>query len=86
MAVFKASGKGDLHRIRGMITLEYENEEMARAIYESIDVDNYQFLDCTVKGNKLICETRAEKASKLLHTLDDLLACIIVAEEVYRTS
>ena len=86
MAVLKASRKGDLHWIKGNIILEYENEEMARAIYESINVDNYQFLDCKVEGNKIMCEAQAEKPSKLLHTLDDLLACIIVAEEVYRTS
>ena len=86
MAVLKASGKGNLHWIKGKIILEYENDRMAKAIYESINVDNYQFLDCKVEGNKILCESRAEKPSKLLHTLDDLLACIIVAEEVYRTS
>jgi len=86
MAVLKASGKGNLHWIKGKIVLEYESEEMARAIYESINVDNYNFLECKVEENRIQCEARAEKPSKLLHTLDDLLACIIVAEEVYRTS
>ncbi len=84
MAVLQEAGEGDLHRIRGRIIFSYESESMAKAIFESIKVDNYQYVKCRVENEKIICEATSSKASKLLHTLDDLISCVIVAEEVYR--
>jgi len=84
MAVFEETGKGNISRIRGKLVFEYESEEMAKAIFESIKVDNYQYVKCRVEKEKIICEAESIKASKLLHTLDDLISCVIVAEEVYR--
>jgi tRNA threonylcarbamoyladenosine modification (KEOPS) complex Pcc1 subunit len=86
MALLQENGQGNIPWIKGQIIMEYPTEDMAKAIFESIEVDNYQYVNCRVERNKIICEAKAEKASKLLHTLDDLLACIIVSEEVYRTS
>jgi len=84
MAVLKETGKGNISRIKGKLVFEYENEKMARAIFESIKVDNYQYVKCMLEGRNIICEAESLKASKLLHTFDDLISCVIVAEEVYR--
>ncbi len=84
MAVLKETGEGNLHRIRGEIVFSYESSEMAKAIFESIRVDNYQYVKCRLENEKIVCEAESSKASKLLHTLDDFISCVIVAEEVYR--
>ncbi len=85
MAVLSQNGSGDIHWIGGKILIKYDSDDMARAVFESIGVDNYQYVHCSLNGSIISCEARSTSASKLLHTLDDLLACIIVAEEAYRT-
>jgi len=84
--ILQETGKGDIPWLTAEIRLEYESEEMAKAIFQSIEVDNYKFVECTLQGNRVVCRARAESPSKLRHTIDDLLACVLVAEEVYRTS
>ncbi len=84
MGLFQKNGKRDLPRIRARIELEFENEDKAERILRSIEVDNYEFIKCHREGCKIICESSACKATSLLHTLDDFLACIILSEEVYR--
>ena len=85
MDVLQENGKGDIPRITGEIEFQYDSEDMARAIHSSISVDNYQFVRCERRGKRIRCVASAETPSKLLHTIDDLLACVIVAEESYRT-
>ncbi len=84
MAVLKENGSGNISGIDGSIVIEYESEEMAKAVFESINVDNYQYVHCSLEGRRIICSSSSFRASQLLHTLDDLLSCIIVAEGVYR--
>ena len=62
MALLQENGERNIHWIKGKIILEYENEDAARAVFESINVDNYQYVHCSVKGRKIICEARAERA------------------------
>lgn len=85
MAVLPQDGQGDIPWIGGKILIEYDSEDMARAIFKSINVDNYKYVHCFLNGRTVCCEAKSTSASKLLHTMDDLLACIIVAEEAYRT-
>ena len=84
MAVFKETGEGNISRIKGKVVFEYGSEKMAQTIFKSIKVDNYQYVKCTLESRNIICEAESTKASKLLHTFDDLISCVIVAEEVYR--
>lgn len=85
MDVLKEDGKRNLHRITATLILDYENEDMAKSILRSIEVDNYNFVKCEYKDKKIICEAKSDKVSSLIHTLDDLLSCIITAEEVYHS-
>lgn len=65
-------------------TLEflYEDESKARNIFESVDVDNYGFVDATVSGNRIVSRIRARSLQSLLHTLEDYLSCISIAEKI----
>ncbi len=84
MALLQETGKGDIPGLISELEFHYDDEDMARAIFKAIEVDNYQFVRCRLEGRKIMCRVEGEKPSKLLHTIDDLLACLIVAEEAYR--
>lgn len=62
----------------------YETEKEAEAIVKAVEVDNYQFVKTTLEGKKVISDVEAKSISSLIHTLDDFLACVGVAEKVVR--
>jgi tRNA threonylcarbamoyladenosine modification (KEOPS) complex Pcc1 subunit len=70
--------------IEATITLGYNDERMARAIYLAILPDNGPYVDSELGRDTIILHARAATAASLRHTLDDLLSCIRVAEEAIR--
>ncbi len=86
MDILPENGKGDIHRIGARLILEFEDEEKAERILRSLEVDNYQYIKCHREGRRIVCESSSDKPSSLLHTLDDFIACVIVSDEVYRST
>jgi tRNA threonylcarbamoyladenosine modification (KEOPS) complex Pcc1 subunit len=64
------------------LTLEFESEEKARKVHRSIQADDLGFVKSTVKGRTLEAVVESKSVSSLLHTLDDYLACVSVADEI----
>lgn len=64
------------------ITLEYKDEETTDYILKSIKVDNLDFVNSKKSKNKLITHIESNSISSLLHTLDDYLACVSIAEKI----
>ncbi len=64
------------------LEFSYETEKEAEAIVKAVEVDNYQFVKTTLEGKKVISDVEARSISSLIHTLDDFLACVGVAERV----
>lgn len=64
------------------IEMDLENEAQAQAILKAIELDNGPYAKATIDGRtiRLACEARSMPS--MLHTLEDLLACIRVAEEM----
>ena len=64
------------------IVMDLENEAQALAVMKAIELDNGQYAKASVEGKsiRVVCETRSMPS--MLHTLEDLLACIRVAEEM----
>ncbi len=85
MAVLKENEKGTVSWITATIVLEYPTNDTAKKILKSVEVDNYNFVRCKVEKNKIRCRVESPTVSSLLHTIDDFLSCIILAEEVYRS-
>lgn len=69
-------------KIKCKLEFEYESEKDAEAIAKSVEVDNYQFVKTTLDGKRIISIAESESIPSLIHTLDDYLACISVAEKV----
>jgi aspartokinase-like uncharacterized kinase len=65
-------------------TLEfvYPDEKKAQHILRTVDVDNYGYVEAVVEGSKLISKIEAKNLKSLLHTLDDYLSCITIAEKM----
>ncbi len=64
------------------LELKYDDERTAKAVSKAVDVDNYQFVTSKLEGDKIISKIESNSISSLIHTLDDYLACVSVAEKV----
>jgi hypothetical protein len=63
-------------------TLEYDSPEEAEANAASLEPDSQGYLDITVEGCAVIAVARAETIPSLLHTVNDFLSCLSVAEKI----
>jgi len=68
-------------RPRCVIELEFGSEASARAVFEATNVDNDDFVQARLEGNKLIAEMEGGSLDSLRRTLDDYLACLNAAEK-----
>lgn len=69
-------------KIRCKIELNYNDKRSAEIIYKSIKMDDEDFVKSYLCDKKIIAEIESPSIGSLLHTLNDYLACISVAEEV----
>lgn len=66
------------------ITLSFEDAATAQAVARAVSLDDEGYIRTTQRGRTLVATASAEGAMSLLHTLDDYLACISVAERTAR--
>jgi tRNA threonylcarbamoyladenosine modification (KEOPS) complex Pcc1 subunit len=69
-------------KIRCTVAIDYSDRKKTEAILHSTEVDNLGFIHSWTDGNKLKAVIEADSVSSLIHTLDDYLACVSVAEKV----
>jgi len=64
------------------LTIEFDSKEKTDKVLRSIKVDDFNFVLSKRKGNKIETKIESKSVSSLIHTLDDYLACISVAEKI----
>ena len=64
------------------MVFEYKNKKNAESIAKSIKVDNYIFVKTKTKDNKIMSEIESDSIPSMLHTIDDYLSCVGVAENI----
>ena len=65
------------------LTIEYPNKDIAETILNSLRVDDVSFVKSTLnQKTQLHVTITAQTLASLLHSLDDYLACLTVAERV----
>ena len=69
-------------KITGDLTFIYDNEENAKLVFESLDVDNENFLKSQLRDNKIEYNVDSEKLGTFLAIVDDLIASEIVVEKI----
>ena len=69
-------------KIHCTLVFEYPDKKTAETIYQSTRVDDQDFVKATVNENKLEAVIESTSIPSLLHTVDDYLACVTVAEKI----
>jgi len=68
------------------LTLGFDDVDSARAVAAAVVVDDDGYVRTTRRGRTLIAEAAADGPMSLLHTLDEYLACISVAERTSKAA
>jgi len=64
------------------LKIDLKDDKTAKKVLESIKVDDYDFVESKLDGSILIADIKSNSVSSLLHTVDDYLSCVSVAEKV----
>ena len=64
------------------VVIDYDDIEKVQTVLRSTQVDDFDFVRSKVNGNRLEATIESTSLSSLIHTLDDYLACISVAEKI----
>jgi hypothetical protein len=68
--------------IESKITFVYGTEEEARIALNSLKPDNMDFVKAYVENNSLICDLKLNTLRTMLATIDDIIFCEMMAEEI----
>ncbi len=64
------------------VSIDYATAAQAKLVLQAIEVDNLDFVKTKIKNTSLQTHIESTSVSSLLHTLDDYLACVSVAEKI----
>ncbi len=62
------------------LTLSFKDAATAKAVADSVSLDDQGYIRTARKGSTITATAAADGPLALLHTLDDYLACVSVAE------
>ena len=69
-------------KVKSVIELTFKTPQDAKIIYESLEVDNKNFLNSKLKDNSIIYTVDNDSLTTTLATIDDLIACEILSEKI----
>lgn len=64
------------------LVLEFRSNAEAEKVHRSVELDNDGYLESRVEGSDIVARIEADSLKSLLHTLDDFLACVGVADRI----
>ena len=75
------SGSGD-PKVTCTLVLGFQSEEHASKVLDTVESDNEGYVDAHLEECSMVAVMHAESLNSLLHTLDDFLACVSVADKI----
>lgn len=69
-------------KVKSKIELTFKTPEDAKITYETLEVDNENFLDSKLEKNTITYIIDNESLTTTLATIDDLIACEILGEKI----
>ena len=69
-------------KISGNIKFIYKNKKDAKHIFDSLDVDNEDFLESHLTNNTINYKITSKSLGSFLTTADDLISSEIVSEKI----
>ena len=76
----------DIMKISGNITFNFKNEKDAKLIYDSLEVDNENYLESEIEGNEINYKITSKSLGSFLTTALDLIASVIVSEKIFENT
>lgn len=73
-------------KIKGDIIFTYDDLKSSKLIYNSLEVDNQNYLNSKLNKNKIKYEIESKTLGSFLSTLDDLVVSEIVGEKIIITT
>ena len=64
------------------LTIEFENAKKAKKVLRSLQTDDHGFVKSKQNGKTLEAVIESNSVASLLHTLDDYLACVSIADDI----
>jgi hypothetical protein len=64
------------------LSFTYRNKEEAEGVLAAVQTDNEEYVKTRLEGSSIMSEVSAKSIPSLMHTLDDYLSCLTVAEEI----
>ena len=64
-----------------ILEIECGTARKAKIINEALKVDNEGYVESVVKGSVIKARTKAQNLLSLLHTINDFLSCLSLAQE-----
>lgn len=71
-------------KITGNITFNYKNKDYSKLIFDSLEVDNENYLESELDNEKINYEITSSNLGTFLSTADDLIASEIVSENIIK--
>jgi hypothetical protein len=69
-------------KISGDLTFKYKSADDAKVFFDSLEVDNENYLKSRLNNDAIEYEINSEKLGSFLATVDDLIASEIVVEKI----
>ena len=69
-------------KVKAKIQLNFKNNKQAKLTYDTLEVDNENFLDSNLKNNTITYEINNNSLTTTVATIDDLRACEILSEKI----
>ena len=69
-------------KINGTLTLKYKTKESANLIYNSLEIDNENYVESNINNDTIEYEINSKNLGSFLATIDDLIASEIVSEKI----
>ena len=71
-------------KIIGNFRFIYKNTEDAKLAFDSLEIDNENYLKSDITDNYIDYHVKSEKLGSFLNTIDDLVASEIVVEKIIK--
>ena len=65
-------------------SLEFDDIETAEKVLASVKLDNEEWISSRLEERRILCEASSDTIGGLLHTAEDFLACVALAEKMMK--
>ncbi len=69
-------------KVKSKIELKFKTPKLAEITFQTLEVDNKNFLDSKLEDDTITYEISNESLTTTLATIDDLIACEILSEKI----